>query len=156
MTLASDNLWNINHDRQMCILWRGFCKNINKCTQKHPPPDCQGECDDLNTCPNRNKIECKNGSSCIFLQFNSCEYLHAEKWELKANSEIETLQMITFDYGMRISDIEDKLSTLERLTKESTQNIESLETKFYQKIEITELKLSELQNKTFLKLKRVR
>ena len=57
---------------------------------------------------------------------------------------------------MRISDIEDKLSTLERLTKESTQNIESLETKFYQKIEITERKLSELQNKTFLKLKRVR
>ena len=57
---------------------------------------------------------------------------------------------------MRISDIEDKLSILEMLTKESTQNIESFETKFYQKIEITELKLSELQNKTFLKLKRVR
>ena len=57
---------------------------------------------------------------------------------------------------MRISDIEDKLSTLERLTKESMQNIESFETKFYQKIEITDLKLSELQNKTFLKLKRVR
>ena len=57
---------------------------------------------------------------------------------------------------MRISDIEDKLSTLERLTKESMQNIESFETKFYQKIEIMELKLSELQNKTFLKLKRVR
>ena len=49
---------------------------------------------------------------------------------------------------MRISDIEDKLSTLERLTKESTQNIKSLETKFFQKIEIMELKLSELQNKT--------
>ena len=131
-------------------------KNINKCTQKHPPQDCQGECDDLNTCPNRHRIECKNGPSCIFLQSNSCEYLHAEIWELKPNSEIETLQIITSDYGMRISDIEDKLSTLERLTKESTQNIESLETKFYQKIEITELKLSELQNKTFLKLKRVR
>ena len=135
---------------------RGFCKHINKCTQKHPLQGCQGECDDLNTRPNRHRIECKNGSSCIFLQSNSCEYLHAEIWELKPNSEIETLQMITYDYGMRISDIEDKLSTLERLTKESTQNIESLETKFYQKIEITELKLSELQNKTFLKLKRVR
>ena len=92
----------------------------------------------------------------MFLQFNSCEYLHAEIWKLKPISKMETLQMITSDYGMRISDIEDKLSTLERLTKESTQNIESLETKFYQKIEIMELKLSELQNKTFLKLKRVR
>ena len=57
---------------------------------------------------------------------------------------------------MRISDIEDKLSTLERLTKESTQNIESLETKLNQKIEIMELKLSELQSKPFLKLKRAR
>ena len=64
--------------------------------------------------------------------------------------------MITSDYGMRISDIEDKLSTLERLTKESTQNIESLETKFYQKIEIMELKLLELQNKTFFETQKGR
>ena len=127
---------------------RGFCKNKNKCTQKHPPQDCQGECDDLNTCPNRHRVKCKNGTSCISLQSNSCEFLHAEIWELKPNSEIENLQMITSGYGMRISDIEDKHSTLERLTKESTQNIISLETKFFQKIEIMELKLSELQNKT--------
>ena len=27
----------------------GFCKNKNKCTQKHPPQDCDGEYEDLNT-----------------------------------------------------------------------------------------------------------
>ena len=43
------------------------------------------------------------------------------------------LQMITSGYGMRISDKEDKLSTLERLTKISMQNIKSLETVFYKK-----------------------
>ena len=75
----------------------------------------------------------------------------AEIWELKPHSEIKNLQMITAGYGMRISDIEDKLSTLERITKESMQNIKSWETKFYQKIETMELKLSELQNKTFFK-----
>ena len=122
-----------------------FCKKKNKCKQKHPPQDCDGECEDLNTCPNRHRIECKNGPSCIFLQSYSCEYLHAEIWKLKPNSEIKTLQMITSGYGMRISDIEDKFSTLERLTKKSMQNIKSLETKFYQKIEIMELKLSKQQ-----------
>ena len=59
--------------------------------------------------------------------------------------------MITSGYG--INDIEDKLSTLEKLTKEPTQNFKSLETNFYQKFEIMELKLLELQNKTFLKFK---
>ena len=47
--------------------------------------------------------------------------------------------MITSGYG--INDIEDKLSTLEKVRKEPTQNIKSLETIFFQKFKIMELKL---------------
>ena len=118
------NMWQAN----IPSLKGTFVRIKQKCTQKHPPQDCQGECEDLNTCPNRHRVECKNGTYCIFLQSNSCEFLYANFWELKPNSEKETLQMVTSGYGMRISDIEDKLSTLEMLTKESTQNIKSLET----------------------------
>ena len=30
-----------------------FCKNTNKCTQKHQPQDCLRKCDNLNTSPKR-------------------------------------------------------------------------------------------------------
>ena len=132
-----------------------FCKKKNKCKQKHPPQDCNGECDDLNTSTNRYRIECKNGISCVFLQYDSCEFLHPETWEqeLQPNSEIDTLKIIHEGYGMRITDIEEKLSILERITMESTKNIKYLETKFFDKIEILEVKLLELQNKTVVEIK---
>ena len=67
---------------------KGFCKNKIKCTQKHPPQDCHGECEDL----------------------NSCENLHPETWEqeLQPNSEKDTLKTIQDGYGKRITDIEEK------------------------------------------------
>ena len=66
------------------------------------------------------------------------------------------LQMITSGYGMRISDKEDKLSTLERLTKISMQNIKSLETVFYKKKKSSSPNIQNFKTKPFLKLKRVR
>ena len=118
---------------------RGFCKKKNKCTEKHPPQDCDGECEDLNTCPNRHRIECKNGISCLFLKIKSCEFLHPETWaqEVQPNSEEETLRIIHEEYGMRITSIE-----------ESTNNIKSLKSKFLNKIVILEGELSELKNKS--------
>ena len=60
--------------------------------------------------------------------------------------------MIHDGYGMRITDIEEKLSILERITMESTKNIKSWETKLFNKIEILEVKLSELQNKIVVEI----
>ena len=136
---------------------KGFCKNKNKCTQKHPPQDCDGECEDLNTCPNRHRIECKNGMSCIFIKSNSCEFLHPETWEqeLQPNSEIDTLKIIHEGYGMRITDIEEKLSILERITMESTKNIKSLETRFFDKLKFWRGSYQNYKTKLWLKLKQV-
>ena len=71
--------------------------------------------------------------SCVFIKTNSCEFLHPETWEqeLQPNSEIDTLKMTHEGYGMRITDIEEKISDLERITMESTKNMKSLKTKFY-------------------------
>ena len=34
-----------------CIFFdRGYCKHKNQCPQMHPSQDCQGECEDMNTC----------------------------------------------------------------------------------------------------------
>ena len=52
--------------------------------------------------------------------------------------------MIHEEYGMRITSIEEKLSYLERITTEYTNDIKSLESKFV----ILEGELSELKNKT--------
>ena len=47
---------------------KGYAKIKIKCTQRHPPLDCDGQCDDKITCPNRHRIQCQNGTTCIYFK----------------------------------------------------------------------------------------
>ena len=106
---------------------RGLCKNKkNQCPHKHPSQVCQGECEDMNTCPKRHRTECKNSSSCLFLKSNSCEFLHSEVWEEKIrNDQVETLQMMNDGQRARLSDLEEKFQGLENISKQSAEKIEA-------------------------------
>ena len=107
-----------------CVFFdRGFCKNKNSCPQKHPSQDCQGECEDMNSCPKRHRTECKNGSTCLFRKSNSCEFLHSEAWEEEVrNSEVETIKIMNDDQGAGLNNLKENIQTLEKITKQSTEN----------------------------------
>ena len=112
----------------------GFCKNKNKCTQKHPSKDCDGQCEDKNLCPKRHRKECKDGIECIYYPSNSCEFLHTDTLlEEYREHEIETLKMISHGYGARLSDLERQLQVLDKIARDSAQSINSFEDKFFQK-----------------------
>ena len=55
---------------------KGYCKNKNKCSLKHPLAECAGDCEDKRVCPKRHQIPCKNGQECAFFATESCEFLH--------------------------------------------------------------------------------
>ena len=130
-----------------CIFFdRGFCKNKSKCPLKHPSQDCQGECEDIKTCPKRHRVQCKNGTTCIFLVSRSCEFLHTDALgeEIKT-SEVDILKKLISANGVKINVLEEKLLNLERVLNESAQNVNVLETKLCKKIEILEVKVAALE-----------
>ena len=138
----------LNMSKKCTFFDRGYCKHKNQCPQMHPSQDCQGECEDMNTCPKRHRTECKNGSSCPFLKSSSCEFLHSEAWEEEIrNSEVETLQILNDGQIARLSDLEEKLQTFDKILKESAENIEALKAKFSQKIDFLESKVAALESK---------
>ena len=56
---------------------KGYCKNKYQCKQKHPPLECDRQCEYKIKCPKRHKVKCRNGTSCI--GFNSdCSETHIE------------------------------------------------------------------------------
>ena len=55
---------------------KGYCKNKNKCSLKHPLAECAGDCEDKRVCPKRHQIPCKNGQECAFFATESCEFSH--------------------------------------------------------------------------------
>ena len=74
-------------------------KSLTKNSAKHQ----WGECKDLNTSPKRHR-KCKNGPTCLFRKYNSCEFLHTEAWEEEVrNSELEILQMMNDGQGAKLS-----------------------------------------------------
>ena len=112
-----------------CVYFdRGFCKKQKQLSSKASSHDCQGKCEDMNTCPKRHRTECKNGSTCLFRKTNSCEFLHSEAWDKDVrNSEIETLQMVNDGQGAGLSYLEENIKTLEKITKQSAENLKALE-----------------------------
>ena len=55
--------------------------------------------------------------------------------------------MMSDGQGARISYLEKKLQTLEKISKQSAENLEALEAKFSQKIEFLESKVAALESK---------
>ena len=60
---------------------KGDCKNKTQCSQSLTTRDCVGQCEDENNCLNRHRAHCKNGSSCVCLLSNNCEFLPTENYQ---------------------------------------------------------------------------
>ena len=102
----------------------------------------------MNTCPKRHRTECKNGSTCLFQKSNSFVFLHSEAWEEEVrNSEVETLQMMNDGQGAGLSYLKENIQTLEKITKQSAENLEALEANFSQKIKFLENRVAALERK---------
>ena len=57
---------------------KGYCKSKSQCLKSHPSTDCKGQCENKNVYPLRHRVECKNGTQCIFKSSKSCEFLRIE------------------------------------------------------------------------------
>ena len=93
---------------------KGYCKNKTQCTQRHPPLDCDGQCDDTITCSKRHRIKCKNGTSCIYFQSNSCEFLHTFNGQDNINQNtIKHLETTKKTVETKLIAIEARLTELD-------------------------------------------
>ena len=58
----------------ICVFYdKGYCarKKIHY-LQKHPSIDCDNKCSDRTTCPNWQRVVCKNEDSCVCIPSKSC------------------------------------------------------------------------------------
>ena len=92
---------------------KGYCKSKTNCAQRHPPLDCDGQCKDKITCSKRHRVQCKNGTSCIYFQSNSCEFLHTVGGQEQiSQNTIEQMETNKKDVETKLIDIEARLSEL--------------------------------------------
>ena len=91
---------------------KGYCKNKDSCSLKHPRIECDGCCEDK-----RHKTVCKNGDTCVFLTTQSCEFLHKTN-EICTKEDIESFQSM-------INIVEGKIRALDAKEKKTGNNIES-------------------------------
>ena len=92
---------------------KGYCKNKNKCSLKHPLSECAGDCDDKRVCPKRHQIPCKNGQACAFFATESCEFLHHRLLHKQNNENDPEL------INSRVKNIEDRISELDVSSKDT-------------------------------------
>ena len=106
---------------------KGYCKNKTGCSQRHPPLDCEGQCEDKIQCPRRHRVKCKNGNSCIYFKSNCCEYIHIENGQHdNSDNSIEHLQSLKEHVETKLTIIEAKLVELDA----TTYDIKTLESKY--------------------------
>ena len=107
-----------------CVYFdKGYCRNKDACTQKHPQTECNGSCEDKRICPKRHRILCKNGDQCIFVTSESCKFLHK-----KNNTENTESDNTVFKSTIKI--IADKLEELTKKEEETVHNISNLKKEF--------------------------
>ena len=104
---------------------RGYCKNGNNCSHKHPDKVCENaNCSNIN-CDKRHPYLCKYGLKCTFLRKNICLYAHKvisnsdENVEDKFTSKISVLKKdleenFTHKFSALKKGLEVKLSALEK------------------------------------------
>ena len=95
---------------------KGYCKNKDTCSLKHPLIECEGSCEDRRTCPKRHKVLCKNGKECVFVPTNSCEFLH--------KADIESTEQQNAGFQSMIKVIEDKISALDNKKRDTVNKID--------------------------------
>ena len=109
----------MTHDIMKCVYYdKGYCRNKDSCSLKHPRIECDGCCEDKRTCPKRHRTVCKNGDTCVFLTTQSCEFLHKPK-EICTKEDIESFQSM-------INIVEDKIKALDAKERKTVNNIEML------------------------------
>ena len=124
---------------------KGYCKNKSQCTQKHPPLECDGQCEDKIKCPKRHRVKCRNGKSCIYFKSNCCEFLHIETDQHdKSPNSIEQLKSLKEYIDTKLISIEAKLVELDPTTLLS--NIKALESKYATIVNSLENKVKVLEN----------
>jgi hypothetical protein len=122
---------------------KGFCKLKGQCSKKHPSSDCQGQCDDKKICPFRHRMLCKNGTKCIFLSSQSCEFLHTGNI-LENNDNIENFQNYVVEIKGFVKGIEEKLNTLGTVIKETQTRLSAMQKDVYKNNQI-ENKVNQLE-----------
>ena len=60
--------------RKCVYFYKGYCKNKDSCSLKHPLLKCDGFCKEKRICPKRHRVACKNEDLCIFM--TSSEIMH--------------------------------------------------------------------------------
>ena len=99
---------------------KGYCKNKDSCTQKHPQTKCNGHCEDKRLCPKRHRTLCKNGDTCVLVASELCEFLHK-------NSNTENQDAENSVFKSIVKTIEDKLRELSIKENETVHKIGKLE-----------------------------
>ena len=121
---------------------KGYCKNKTNCSQGHPPLDCDGQCEDKISCPKRHRVHCKNGSTCIYIPSNSCEFLHPRNGQHEVRElNIEELKTSKQAIDTKLINIEARLAELDNAQLES--KIRTVESRLVNQIKDLELRLNE-------------
>ena len=90
---------------------KGFCKLKSQCLMKHTSTDCNGQCENKNSCPSRHRVEWKNGKKCNFSSSNFFEFLHNEKPNV-GDTILENIQYTIGQIKVNITNIEDQIMTM--------------------------------------------
>ena len=101
---------------------KGYCKLKSQCLKNHPSTDCNGQCENKNSCPLRHRVERKNGTQCIFKSSKSCEFLHIENQNVD-DTILENIQCTIGQIKGNIKNIEDKIMIINTAIRQTQTRV---------------------------------
>ena len=115
---------------------QGFCKKKNNCKYVHTNIDCDEDCA-IAKCPNRHRIQCRNGDDCYYNSKNECEFLHDNNIQIikcgikeenrKFRSKVEELNNLISIKDNEILEIKSRYNQIFEQNKIAFERIEKLE-----------------------------
>ena len=132
LTNSSQSNTSIGNMEKCYFFDKGYCKLKSQCLKNHPSTDCNGQCENKNSCPLRHRVECKNGTQCIFKSSKSCEFLHIENQNVD-DTILENIQCTIGQIKGNIKNIEDKIMIINTAIRQTQTRVYAME-KMYTKI----------------------
>ena len=91
------------------------------------------QCENKNLCPFRHRVECKNGTQCIFNSSKSCEFLHIENPNVD-ETILENIQNTVGKIKVNIKNIEDQIMIMNTAITQTQKRLSAMEKDVYKKI----------------------
>ena len=100
----------------------GFCKQKDKCPKYHSQEDCQLKGCKEKTCRKRHRRKYRDNANCIFLQSETCAFLHFEESAKSDNVEV-LLQKLIESIEKKDLEIQSKLDEKDDLIRKLTEDL---------------------------------